>query len=82
MLKTLCVKAVESTWLGGVKLVCLTHSQPNMKTPMGKSRRVAPMFYCDVPHANPQALRAFNSYVFNFSSLTTGLIRINTKYIN
>ncbi len=82
MLRSLCVKAVESRWFGGVKLVCLTHSQPVMNPSWGKSRPLSPMFSCSLEQAAPQQLTAFNSYVFHFSTLPTGLIKITTKYIN
>lgn len=80
-LKSTCVQVVESRWLGGVQLVCLTHSQPAMRAPWGKSRRVVPMFDCIVPMASPQPISAFNSYVFNFSPLSTALINTRTKFI-
>ncbi len=74
-----CVQVVESQWFGGVKLVCLTHSQPSMKPAWGKSLQLAPMFTCSLPQDPPQPITAFNSYVFQFSPQSTGPTKITTN---
>ena len=74
-----CAQIVESRWLSGLKLVCLTHNHLQNISAWGQTNAFLPSFSCSFSDQLPQQIYAFNSYVFSFSPSSTATIKATIK---